>query len=200
MIENYLLGGEASPLADRYSESVIATVVETLPKLLIAPDDVAARGDLMWASTLALNDYQVAGRQPSQFVLHSMEHALSAFQPDLAHGRGLATLYPAYFRWLLENGRAEARFAQLGRRIFGLDGEGSALAAAFIERFEQWLGANGLLQTLEEVGIHESDYAAISDYAVRVYGDGRQLQALGSLSAASIVEIFQATAKQTTVR
>ncbi|MEO1654957.1 MAG: iron-containing alcohol dehydrogenase [Bacteroidota bacterium] len=118
VLENYILGGDNSPIADRYTEMVIHTVLETLPKVLKDPENLDLRADLLWASDLALNGYQLAGRNPSQFVLHSMEHAASGFHPELAHGRGLATLYPAYFHWLWEQDRARERFAQLGRRIF----------------------------------------------------------------------------------
>lgn len=196
VFENYLLGGTGSPLADRHSEGVMATVLETLPRLLAEPENLDARGNLLWASTLALNEYQLAGRQGSQFVLHSMEHALSGFYPELAHGRGLATLYPAYFRWLLEHGRARDRLAQLGERLFGLDRAEADTAEGFIEHFEQWLADNGLLQSLADLGIDESQFVAIADYAVRVYGDGKQLEALGPLPAEEIVEIFRATAQQ----
>jgi alcohol dehydrogenase YqhD (iron-dependent ADH family) len=196
VIENYLLGGNDSPLADRYAEGVIGTVLETLPRLLAQPDDVAARGNLLWASTLALNDYQNAGRVPAQFVLHSIEHSLSAFKAELAHGRGLATLYPAYFRWLLAHGRAQDRFAQLGTRLFGLTGTPAARAEGFIARFEQWLADNGLLQSLGDVGFKETEYQAIAEYAVRTYGDGRQLEALGALPVPEIVAILRDTQRQ----
>ncbi|MDB6079025.1 MAG: hypothetical protein JWO82_2772 [Akkermansiaceae bacterium] len=197
VFENYLLGGSGSLLADRHSEGVMATVLETLPKLLKNPDDVNLRGNLLWASTLALNDYQVAGRQNSQFVLHSIEHALSGFVPDLAHGRGLATLYPSYFRWLIQQGRAQERFAQLGERLFGLTGDEAAKAEGFIIRFEQWLADNGLLQSLTDLGFHEDDHQAIAEYAVKTYGDGTQLEALGPISVGQIVEIFNGTKRQT---
>lgn len=196
VFENYLLGGTGSPLADRHSEGVMATVLETLPRLLKDPTDLDARGSLMWASTLALNDYQVAGRQPSQFVLHSIEHALSGFVPDLAHGRGLATLYPSYFRWLIAQGRSRERFAQLGERLFGLAGDEAAKAEGFIAKFERWLADNGLLQSLADLGFAEADYRAIAEYAVRIYGDGSQLEALGPVSVAQIVEIFDGTKRQ----
>ena len=175
VFENYLLGGSDSPLADRHAEGVMATVLETLPRALANPNDLDARGNLQWASTLALGGLESVGRRPSQYVLHSMEHALSAFKPELAHGRGLATLYPAYFRWLLANGRALDRLAQLGSRLFGLGGDEAARADGFVEKFEQWLSANGLWQSLSDVGFNDADYAAIADYAVRVYGDGKQL-------------------------
>ncbi len=196
VFENYLLGGNDSAIADRYSEGVMATVLETLPRLLAEPSDLIARGNLQWTATLALNDYQTAGRTQSQFVLHLIEHALSAFKPDLAHGRGLATLYPAYFHWLLSEGRTVDRLAQLGTRLFGLTGTQIVRAEGFISRFEQWLQDNHLYQSLEQLGFNESDYPAIAEYAVRTGGDGKQLEAAGPLTPAKIVALFQATKRQ----
>lgn len=193
VFESYLLGGDASKLADRYSEAVMATVLETLPLLLADPQDASARADLTWAATLALNDYQSAGRAPADFVLHALEHSLSAKHPELAHGRGLATLYPAYFRWLLQHNRAEQRLAQLGERLFALQGSPAARARGFIARFERWLRDNGLSQSLEQLHISAAEFPRIADYAVTVYGDGTQLNALGPLTRQNIVEIFELT-------
>jgi alcohol dehydrogenase YqhD (iron-dependent ADH family) len=196
VFENYLLGGSGSPLADRYSEGIITTVLETLPTLLEHPDDLSARGTLLWASTLALNDYQNAGREPSGVVLHFIEHALSGKRPELAHGRGLASLYPAYFRWLLDHGRAQERFAQLGSRVFGLHGDDATRAEGFVDQFEAWLQENGLWQSLPDLGFTEDDYAAVAHYTVTTYGDGEQLDALGALPAEEIVAILHATHRQ----
>ena len=51
VFENYLLGGNDSPLADRHAEGVIDTVLENLPRALATPSDAAVRGHLLWAST-----------------------------------------------------------------------------------------------------------------------------------------------------
>lgn len=196
VFENYFLGGSDSLLADRISEGVMATVLETLPRLLENPNDVRARGNLLWASTLALNEYPIAGRRPSGVVLHYMEHALSGFKPDLAHGRGLATLYPAYFRWLLDQGRAVDKLAQAGTRLFGLTGSEAERAEGFIVNLEGWLRENGLYQSLADLGFSADEYPAIAEYTVRTYGDGEKLDALGDLPASEIVAIFEATDRQ----
>ena len=196
-VENYLLGGGDSPLADGYCETVIRTVVETLPKVLAEPQNVAMRGRLLWASTLALNGYQTAGRHPAEFVLHSMEHALSGLMPTLAHGRGLATLYPSYFRWLCDSGRAPDRLAQLGRAVFNVtEVHTEAAAAATVEKFEAWLKKCGLYQSLESLGFASKDYDGVADYCVKVYGKDGQLNALGAMTAADIVAIFEGTFRQ----
>lgn len=198
VFENYLLGGNDSPIADRYTEGVLETVMTSLPTVIENPADVAARGDLLWASNLALNSYQLAGRKEAEFVLHSMEHALSGHLPDLAHGRGLATLYPAYFRWLLEKGRAVERLAMLGERLFGLAGTEQELAHGFIVAFEEWLQENDLYQSLGDLGFSAQDYPAIAEYTVKVYGDGKQINALGPITVPEIVAIFEATERQST--
>jgi hypothetical protein len=128
--------------------------------------------------------------------MHSIEHAMSGVQPSLAHGRGLATLFPAYFRLLLAHGRATARFAQLGARIFGLHGDEADCAAGFVDRFEHWLAANRLRQSAASLGFAPTDFTVIADYAVKTYGDGRSLDALGPITRDEIVGLLVATARQ----
>jgi alcohol dehydrogenase YqhD (iron-dependent ADH family) len=120
--------------------------------------------------------------------------SLSAKHPELAHGRGLATLYPAYFRWLLARGRAQDRLAQLGQRLFQVQ-----TAEQFIERFEAWLTQNQLQQSLADLGFRPEEYPGIADYTVKTYGDGQQINALGALTRVDIVEIFQLTAAQSVI-
>lgn len=195
VFENYILGGE-SPIADRYSEMIIQTVMETLPKLEHNLTNFEHRATLLWASDLALNGYQVAGRSPSPFPLHSMEHALSGYLPNLAHGRGLAVLYPAYFSWLIENDRGISRFAQLGRRLFGATGNDKTAALLFVDEFSDWLRENGLFQSISSLGIPESAFQAIAEYTIRVYSGGKGIQALGLIGVNEVIDIFKLTEKQ----
>jgi len=196
VFEDYLTGGNASPLADQHSEAVMRTVLETLPKAIRDLGNLEHRAQLLWASNIALNGYQVAGRSGGAFPLHAMEHALSGWLPDLAHGRGLATLFPAYFRWLHEQGRSHDRLARLGRVLFGVSEQDDNLAALrFIERFTGWLRDNALLQSLSAQGIHAQDFPDIAQYAVRVYGEDGALSAAGPLPAEGIIAIYAATEK-----
>ena len=198
VFENYLLGGNSSPLADRYSEGVMETVLNTLPEVEENPDDEALRGTLLWASTMALNGMQISGRKPAPFTLHNLEHALSGYNPELAHGRGLATLYPAYFRWLWENDRVRDRLALMGKRLFDISSDDENEASMeFITQFEDWLKDNDLYQSLSDVGVPPKAFEEVADYAVKVYGGGKQLEAAGPISKEQIVEIFQKTEEQT---
>ena len=126
--------------------------------------------------------------------MHAMEHALSGWQPDLAHGRGLASIFPAYFRWLHQEGRSHDRLARLGRVLFGVtDKEDDVAALRFIERFTGWLRDNHLLQSLSSLGFKKTDYPAIAAYAVKVYGAEGAIPAAGPLPAEGIVSIYEAT-------
>lgn len=196
VFENYLLGDSASPLADRHAEAVMLTVIETLPKQLAALDDESLRGDLLWASTLALSGFQSAGRSPSEFPMHAIEHAMSGVRPELAHGRGLATIFPSYFRWLIAHDRAVERFARLGTRLFGLAGSDTERAQGFVHAFERWLAANKLRQSAAALGFADADFVSIADYTVKTYGDGRAIQARGPVTRDDIVAILADTARQ----
>ncbi|MCH8558367.1 MAG: iron-containing alcohol dehydrogenase [Balneolia bacterium] len=194
VFESYLLGGNQSPLADRYSEGVIATVVETLPLVIAEPDNYELRARLLWASNLALNGYQQVGRESSGFVMHAIEHAISGFYHNIAHGRGLATIYPAYFRWLWKHDRCRDRMAQLGEHIFGIDKDDVSYASlTFINRFEEWLKANDLFQSLSDLGVKEEKFEAIAQYTIDIYGFGKDLDARGPLTKENIVEILKLT-------
>ncbi|MCH8568560.1 MAG: iron-containing alcohol dehydrogenase [Balneolales bacterium] len=196
VFENYLLGGNQSPLADRYAEGVIATVIETLPLVIAEPDNYELRARLLWASNLALNGYQQAGREPSGFVMHAIEHAISGFYHNIAHGRGLATIYPAYFRWLWKHDRCRDRMAQLGERIFGIDKDDVSFASlTFINRFEEWLKSNDLFQSLSDLGVEEEKFEAIAQYTIDTYGFGKNMDARGPLTKDNIIEIMKMTEK-----
>jgi alcohol dehydrogenase YqhD (iron-dependent ADH family) len=196
VFENYLLGGSDAPLTDRYCESVILTVIETLPMVLEDPFNTKYRGTLLWASSLALNGFHIAGRESGPFILHAIEHSMSAVNHDLAHGRGLATLYPAYFRWLWNRGRAQDRLSRLGKNIFNLQDSSGLSGLHFIEQFEMWLSKCGLLQSAKDLGFTNEDYEKIADYTIRTYGDGNSIEVLGEMTHSDIVEILTMTESQ----
>lgn len=198
VFENYLLGGNDSDLADRYSEGVMETVLDTLPKLELDPENEHLRGQLLWASTMALNGMQIAGRKSAPFTLHNLEHALSGQNSNLAHGRGLAILYPAYFRWLHKNDRAVDRMALLAKRLFGIAGGNQEdNAMSFITHFEGWLKQNHLYERLSDQDISPDAFGDVADYAIKIYGGGKdELSAAGPLTRENIIEIFEMTEQQ----
>ena len=196
VLENYLLGGSDAKFTDRYCESILKTVTETLPLVVKDPLNLKLRGELMWCSTMALNGIHLAGRKAGPFVLHAIEHALSAVKHDLAHGRGLATLYPAYFRWLWNKGRARDKLSRLGVELFQLDGKDGLTGLNFIAKFEEWLKENSLLQSVASLGFSKADLEYVADYVVQTYGGGKPLDVLGECTRKDIIEILELTESQ----
>lgn len=49
----------------------------------------------MWAGSVSHNDYTGCGRK-RLFPVHKLEHELSAFRDEIAHGAGLSVLFPAW--------------------------------------------------------------------------------------------------------
>ncbi|MEX0929675.1 MAG: hypothetical protein WDZ53_09730, partial [Balneolales bacterium] len=100
--------------------------------------------------------------------------------------------------WLLAHGRAAGRFNQLAVKIFHFEPSDPTFTSfSFIDRFEDWLRANGLYHSLPELGINQEHYREIAEYTVRINSGGAgHLDALGPLTSDDIVDIFQATEKQ----
>jgi alcohol dehydrogenase YqhD (iron-dependent ADH family) len=197
VFENYILGDDASPFADRYSEGVMDTVIDVLPRLLKNLSNVDLRGQLQWVSAMALNSIQVAGRKPTPFPLHAIEHSMSGYHPALAHGRGLATLFPAYFRMLLDREEHIERLAQFGRRVFWVTPhEDRAAALAGIEALEEWMRSVDLYQSMEDIGIPTEAFDSIAQYAVDVYGNGETLPVSGQWTKDEVIELFNRANEQ----
>ena len=97
------------------AEGLCLGVMESLDVLEKDLGDLTARENLSWASVAAL----VAGGGPNwgrtgSFTVHHREHALSGYT-DVAHGRGLALLWPTYLRTILA--KREAKIARLLVRL-----------------------------------------------------------------------------------
>ncbi|HOO96563.1 MAG TPA: iron-containing alcohol dehydrogenase [Caldisericia bacterium] len=102
VMETYLTTDDKdTPIPDYFSEGVARTVVEYLPRALANGDDVVARTQLSWASALALCGLPNGGR-PGGFLMHWMEHVMSAHY-DIPHGLGLAYLLPPTLEYVKEH-------------------------------------------------------------------------------------------------
>lgn len=192
LLESYFTGNAESPIQDRITESIARVVMEETPKAVRDGSDLSARGNLSWASTLALSGVPDAGRMGS-FPLHGIERSLSGHY-DISHGRGLAILLPALMEYTCA--RRPERYVQLGERVFGLDLSGipaEAGARRCIAAMREWLEGLGITLTLSSLGIDENKFEQMADDAVRLYGRGREyLENPKPLYRDDIVAIYRA--------
>jgi alcohol dehydrogenase YqhD (iron-dependent ADH family) len=82
-------------LTDRIAESILKATISAGEKLIDNPEDYEARANMMWASSLSHNDLTGCGRE-NALPVHQLEHALSGEYDEIAHGAGLAVLFPAW--------------------------------------------------------------------------------------------------------
>lgn len=83
----------ASPVSDLYALEAVRLLYKYLPVAVKNGSDLKARCKVAWAATLA----GMVESTSSCTSEHSMEHAMSAYYPQLPHGAGLIAISQAYF-------------------------------------------------------------------------------------------------------
>lgn len=83
----------ATPISEAFSLQVIRLIYKNLPKAVRDGSDIEARTNISLASLLS-GMVQSTSSCTSE---HSMEHAMTAFHPELPHGAGLLMISEAYF-------------------------------------------------------------------------------------------------------
>ena len=166
VLERYFTNEKGVDLTDRLCEAVLSAVIKAAPVAIAEPDNYEARAQLMWASTLAHNDSCGLGRE-GDWASHQIEHELSA-RYDVAHGAGLAVVFPAWMRYQLDHD--PMRFAQLAVRVWGCDmdfehPEKTGLEG--IERYEQFLKSIGMPTRLSDMGVNPADIPAMAEKCKR---------------------------------
>ena len=168
VIESYFSGTSEAYLQDRFSESIIKTVMRYLPRAVKDRSDIEARSHLSWSSTVALSGLVNSGRGGG-FPLHALEHVVSAHY-DISHGRGLALLLPALMDFT-EPSRPE-KYVEMGKNIFGFrygDEDVHAAACSGISAMKSWMASIGRLLTFTELGIDDSKFETMADDLQRLY-------------------------------
>jgi len=170
VLEQHFNGDDKAVVQDRISEGLCLGVMESLAALEKDLNDLTARENLSWASVAAL----LGGGGPNWgraggFTVHHLEHPLSGYT-DVAHGRGLALLWPHYLRAIA--GKREAKIARLGHVLWGIS-HGDSAAEKSVSGLELWLKNRGFTQRLRDVGVTEALIPAMAADAVRLSGGGR---------------------------
>lgn len=114
-MERYFSVCPPTDITDRIAESILKSVINAAEVLIENPCDYDARANIMWASSLSHNDLTGCGRE-NALAVHQLEHALSGKFDKIAHGAGLAVLFPSWARYVYKEN--PSRFAQFARRVF----------------------------------------------------------------------------------
>jgi alcohol dehydrogenase YqhD (iron-dependent ADH family) len=184
----YVSGADDCSVQDGIAEGIINTVLEWGPVAYDDGSDLRARRELLYASTLAISEFTLAGRAGS-WLMHNIEHAISAYYPELPHGRGMAIVMPRVLRYLQPH--INSRLARLGSNCFSVPGADEiVLANGMIEQFTRWLGQLDRDMTLADAGVDSSRFDSMADDIIRNDGDGRVYHSAIDLDKDAILEIL----------
>jgi len=164
-VETYLATVH-QPTSDHLALEAISLITKYLP-IAVNDGNVEARTKLAWANTAA-GICQSLSRCISH---HSLEHAVSAYYPSVAHGAGLTMLSVSYFSHLAE--RNPARFGDLaramGENVTTLQEKEQAMA--FVAGLKKLIKNVGLEQErLADFGVKRSDLRTFAENAFYAMG------------------------------
>lgn len=130
IFERYFTNTEHVEFVSGQAEAAIRTAMEMGSKLLENHSDYDAWCQVAMVGSWAHNGYYGLG-QVEDWACHAMEHELSAFDPTITHGAGLAVITPAWLRYVAEvNPARTQRFAKKVMGVGTLE-EGIAKLQAF---------------------------------------------------------------------
>jgi NADP-dependent alcohol dehydrogenase len=150
VFEQYLTYPAAAPVQDRFSESLLQTLIETGPVTLAEPRNYDARAAFMWSATLALNTLIGCG-VPQDWSTHMIGHELTAFY-GLDHAETLALVMPGV--WTHQFERKKAKLEQYGKRVWNV-----STAKAAIAKTEGFFHSLGMPTRLGDYHIDARDAA-----------------------------------------
>lgn len=148
-------------LSETLALSAIANIAKYLPRAVKDGNDLEAREHVAYGSTIAGMTMQLT----STTAQHSMEHAMSAYHPNLPHGAGLIMISVEFARFFIERHACDAQFIKMAR-VMGLTDA---------DKPEDFLTA--LTQLQEACGVADlkmSDYGFARDEAMTLAVNARE--------------------------
>ena len=105
------IAASANLASDMNAREAIRNLARYLPRAVKDGSDLEARTSVAFANTLSGAVMTLLTSE------HGLEHALSAYHPNLPHGAGLIMISKAYFSYFVRNHGCDDRFIELARLL-----------------------------------------------------------------------------------
>ena len=171
VMEQYLTYPHDAYLQDRFSESILQTLIEIGPEVVENPSDYKLASNFVWSATMALNGLIQKG-VPSDWATHMIGHELTALY-EIDHARTLAIIAPSLYRVMFET--KKDKLAQYGKRVWNLTGSTDEIAEKSIEKTVAFFHTMGMKTKLSE---NAENYEKTADFIVNRFEE-RGWKALG---------------------
>jgi NADP-dependent alcohol dehydrogenase len=163
VLEQYMTYPVGAHLQDRFSESIMKTIIEIAPRVIKDPADYENASNFMWCCTMALNGLIQKG-VPTDWATHMIGHELTALY-GIDHARTLAIIAPSLFRFKFED--KKEKLAQYAERVFNITaGSTEEKAQKAIEATEQFFQSVGMKTKLSE---NTEDYQGTAEKVAEAF-------------------------------
>lgn len=138
------------------AEALLKNVMKFAPVAVENPEDYESHAEIMWSGSLSHVDLMHLGAYRGDWSCHALEHELGGMF-DVAHGAGLAAVWPSWARYVLDDGLPY--FTALATNVMGVEhtGDDRETALAGISVFEDFLHSIGMPTTIGELGIEPTE-------------------------------------------
>lgn len=154
----------ANLMSDMYAITAIENVGRYLARAVKDGNDIEARTHVAFGNILS-GTVMCVGTTSSQ---HSLEHALSAYHPNLPHGAGLIMLSRAYFGNVIAHHACDERFIRMAKAM-GM--ENSDKPEDFLTVLEKLLEDCGVADLkMSDYGIMPDEFPKMADNAMGPMG------------------------------
>lgn len=174
----------ANPVSDLYALKAIELIGKWLPAAVADGGDEDARANVALANTLA----GMVESTASCTSEHSLEHALSAFHPELPHGAGLIIVSLAYYTHFAGRHACDERMITMARALGKAD---ARTPMDFVQALSDLQQASGVADLkMSDYGIQKGDLAMYAANARATMGGlfGRDPAPLSDADALTILE------------
>lgn len=166
IMERYFTNEPDVDMTDRLCESVLKTIIRQAPVAVKEPDNYVARAEMMWASTVAHNDF-LSWFRVGDWSSHQLSHELSGMY-DATHGAALAVAFPAWMTYVYKHD--VQRFCRFAVEVMGVEmdffhPEETALKG--IAALRAFFKSIGMPTTLSELGVPEDKLDVLADKVKR---------------------------------
>ena len=156
--ESYF-GGNNEESTLSINEALLKTIIISVDNLQNNESDYNSRANLAWSASLALCGLTSVSMHGGEWVVHRIEHAISALYPKVAHGEGLAVLFPAWIKYV--NQYKPHIFERWAKNVWNADSVDEAIYY-MIEKHRTWNAP----VTLGDLGVTEDMIPALAENAL----------------------------------
>jgi alcohol dehydrogenase YqhD (iron-dependent ADH family) len=191
VLEIYINSREDTPLQHRFQEGVMVTTIDNITAVLDDPSDLEARGNLMWASTCAINGWSWPG--DGWTPMHQVGHVITT-RHGVNHGTSLSVIMPHWMRYNAP--RRPNTYKMFATNVMGIDAADKSdeqVIGEGIDAFEAFLQRIGVATKLSDIDVSADDLPAILDVTVKVsFGDDGNLNCNPIMSKEDVLNVLTA--------